>query len=436
MFRSSLIVLLPFIFGCQSVGRVTAETGHFLEPIDQTQYTTVAIHPTTELTSVPAIKAYFAKFDYRVIDLKDAPKNKRNLLVVTCFDGGHDFSNSMGIYSESVNCSLKDHNSGALIYEGRGKFTSYTKGVKNLSKPTLGALKSFKFNSKPILSANRFDHSEIRTATRNQPPIAQLPSEKPELYRKHASNGTNFRASNSKHDSTVSEYIRTALIIGNADYLHLPSLTNPRNDAEDIASALKKLGFNITLLIDANLRNMNKAVNDFGQTLNTKKGVGLFYYAGHGVQIEGENYMIPSNVQVETQTDVKYSSLQLAKIMDVMGNSRDGLNIVILDACRDNPLPAGQRSISRGLARVDGTHGSFISFATGPGQTAADGSGKNGVYTNHLLRHISSPNTPFEQLFKRVARDVEKETHGKQIPWFSSSFTGDFYFSPSKRSNH
>ncbi len=219
---------------------------------------------------------------------------------------------------------------------------------------------------------------------------------------------------------------RTALVIGNARYKNTP-LKNPQNDAREMAATLKSQGFSVTLKLDANQEEMEEAISDFGRKL-VEGGVGLFYYAGHGVQVDGKNYLIPIGATIKRQKDVRYKAVNANQILDEMGYARNGLNIVIFDACRDNPLPRSFRSGKRGLARIEGPKGTLIAFATSPGSVAADGAGQNGTYTKYLLQHMKVQGLPVEQVFKRVLKDVNKETNGEQTPWVSSSFMGDFYF--------
>ena len=220
---------------------------------------------------------------------------------------------------------------------------------------------------------------------------------------------------------------RIALIIGNSEYGELGQLSNPGNDAKDIAAALKQTGFSVDLLLNANQEQMEDAISEFGRKL-TGGGVGLFYYAGHGIQADGENYLIPIGAKIERQKDVRYKAVDVGQVLSEMDYARNGLNIVILDACRNNPLPRSFRSGTRGLAKVEGPKGTIIGFATSPGSAASDGQERNGVYTKHLLQNIMTSKITVEQVFKRVLRGVDEETEGKQVPWMSSSFTGDFYF--------
>jgi uncharacterized caspase-like protein len=219
---------------------------------------------------------------------------------------------------------------------------------------------------------------------------------------------------------------RTALVIGNAAYDFGP-LRNPVNDATDIAAALRQLGFEVTLWRNADLRVMHEAIDTFSRQLR-QGGAGLFYFAGHGVQVGGENYLIPIRARINRQQDVQYEAVPVGRILGGMEDAENQLNIIILDACRDNPWARQWRSSQRGLAMVQAAHGSLIAFATAPGGTANDGEGRNGLYTSELLQHLMTPGLSVEHLFKRVRAGVVKATTGKQIPWESSSLIGDFFF--------
>jgi len=223
---------------------------------------------------------------------------------------------------------------------------------------------------------------------------------------------------------------RTALIFGNSRYEIAP-LKNPVNDATDMAAALRASGFSVTIKLDATLREMEDAIYDFGKKLR-RGGVGLFYFAGHGVRVKGSNYLIPIGARIESEGDVKYSSVDAGLILAKMEDAQNELNIVILDACRNNPFARSFRSAQNGLARMDAPTGSLIAYATAPGQMAADGEGRNGVYTKYLLRYIKEPGHTIEQVFKSVRIAVLKETGRKQTPWESSSLTGNFYFNTLK----
>lgn len=222
---------------------------------------------------------------------------------------------------------------------------------------------------------------------------------------------------------------RIALVIGNSTYTSAP-LKNPVNDATDFAANLKKLGFVVTLKKNANHQEMEEAIQEFGEQLK-KGGVGLFFYAGHGVQISGRNYLLPIGAKINKELDVKFQAVDAEIVMAEMGNAGNGLNIVILDACRDNPLGKSFRSASRGLAIIsDAPKGTFITYSTSPGKVAADGSGRNSPYTEALIRHMTTPGLPIEEVFKNVRRELNKKSGGQQIPWELSSLEGHFFFNP------
>jgi hypothetical protein len=172
---------------------------------------------------------------------------------------------------------------------------------------------------------------------------------------------------------------------------------------------------------------MEEAIDGFFHKLRGG-GAGLFYYAGHGIQVAGSNYLIPVDARVSSEADVKYNGVNVGLVLGKMQDAGNELNIVILDACRDNPFSRSFRTTSRGLARMDSPRGSFIAYATAPGGVAADGSGRNGIFTKHLLTHLATPGLKVEEVFKRVAIEVDRETRGSQLPWRSSSLIGDFYF--------
>jgi formylglycine-generating enzyme required for sulfatase activity len=220
---------------------------------------------------------------------------------------------------------------------------------------------------------------------------------------------------------------RLALVIGNGAYKSAP-LKNPPHDAADMTERLKKLGFQVIHKENADQRIMKKAIREFGRTLRKNGGIGLFYFAGHGIQVDGRNYLIPVNAMIETESDIEFESVDAGRVLGQMEEAGNPLNIVLLDACRDNPFERSFRTNSKGLARMDAPRGSLIAYATAPGATAADGEGRNGVYTKHLLSHMATPGIKVEDVLKRVRVDVIKETGNKQIPWESSSMTGDFYF--------
>ncbi|CAK0742582.1 hypothetical protein CCP4SC76_1220005 [Gammaproteobacteria bacterium] len=225
-----------------------------------------------------------------------------------------------------------------------------------------------------------------------------------------------------------------ALIIGNAAYRHVPKLANPVNDAKDFAGALRRLGFEVEEQEDVgDNRKMRDIVRRFGEKLRGG-GVGLFYYSGHGIQVNGENYLIPIGAELRSEADVEYETMRMKYVQSTLADAKNGMNIIILDACRDNPFARSIRSTKRGvgemrgLAQMDSVSGSLIAFSTAPGDTAEDGSGRNGTYTKHLLAHIGTPGLSVETVFKRVRVGVTQDTNNHQTPWESSSLTGEFCF--------
>ncbi len=227
--------------------------------------------------------------------------------------------------------------------------------------------------------------------------------------------------------SSIHASPRTALVIGNSDYTLMP-LTNPENDAEDIAAKLESLGFEVIFEKNTNRSKIKSLIREFGQRLKQNGGVGLFFYAGHGLQIDGKNYLVPVDFNATAAYEVADMAVDANLITGAMEEAGNPMNIVLLDACRDNPFPRKSRSTSRGLARMDSASGTIIAYSTGPGDVAADGEGRNSPYTSNLLKYMDSPGLTIEQVFKKVRVGVEDSTEGKQLPWETSSLRGDFYF--------
>ena len=225
---------------------------------------------------------------------------------------------------------------------------------------------------------------------------------------------------------------RVALVIGNAAYKDAP-LDNPVNDARDMAEVLRRTGFEVIELINGTQKEMNRAIAKFGDRLRSDS-VALFYYAGHGVQVRGKNYLVPIDAQISNETSVRVESVDVDGVLDQLASSE--LNVVILDACRNNPFERKFRAMGGGgLAQMDAPKGSLIAYATAPGKTAADGDGRNGLFTGELLKQMQRPGLTIEQVFKNVRREVARATRDNQIPWESSSLTGDFYFLPGARTS-
>jgi hypothetical protein len=222
---------------------------------------------------------------------------------------------------------------------------------------------------------------------------------------------------------------RTALVIGNSDYARSP-LRNPMNDARAMASQLRQLGFEVMSYTNLRQNQMKQVINEFGDKIaSAKGGVGLFYFAGHGVQVKGENYLIPTNANIRKENEVELEAVSLARVLANMENAHNRMNIVIIDACRDSPYERSFRSQnSQGLASPTAAYGTVVAFATAPGSVTADGDGENGIYTEELLKVMKIPGLKLEEVLKQVLAKVRNRTQGAQIPWYNAAFEGDFYF--------
>ena len=220
---------------------------------------------------------------------------------------------------------------------------------------------------------------------------------------------------------------RVALVIGNAAYAAAP-LRNPVNDATVMATRLKALGFEVILRTNVAQREMTRAVSQFGQSLKPGS-VALFYYAGHGMQVRGRNFLVPVDADIQSEASVRSEAVDLDLVLEQLGPSR--LSMVILDACRNNPFEGRFRSSGGGgLAQIDAPKGTLLAYATAPGKVASDGEGAHGLYTAELLKAMDLPGAKVEEVFKAVRVNVIKATAGAQVPWESSSLTGDYYFRP------
>jgi hypothetical protein len=222
---------------------------------------------------------------------------------------------------------------------------------------------------------------------------------------------------------------RVALLIGNNNYGSTP-LRNAANDAKDLGDALKELGFQVIVRENATRKDMIDAIREFGQAIDGASAA-LFFYAGHAMQFKDRNYLIPIDAAMGSEEDVTFFSVEIGQVFDRMDRARTKFNFIILDACRDNPFAASFKVSSQGLAQMSSPSGTLIAYATAPGSVAADGFGRNGIYTKHILQNIRQPDLPVEIMFKRVREGVERETRRLQTPWDSSSLKGDFVFNAS-----
>lgn len=222
---------------------------------------------------------------------------------------------------------------------------------------------------------------------------------------------------------------RVALVIGNSNYQNAVQLTNPGNDAQSMAQLLNQAGFEVIAATDLTQNDMVKVVQDFSDKVAARgpNTVAMVYYAGHGVQLEGENYLIPVDAKVSSPAELVADSVRLVDVMATLEAIPSRVRIVVLDACRNNPFPSVVDA-TRGLAIVDAPNGSIVGYSTAPGTEAQDGIDGHSPYTSAFLRLAREPNLPIEKLFKRVRLEVNHSTEGEQTPWESSSLTSEFYF--------
>lgn len=243
---------------------------------------------------------------------------------------------------------------------------------------------------------------------------------------------------------------RVALVIGNGNYRNFQQLDNPVNDATGVAAALRAAGFQVIVRLDATREDMSQALDQFDQALSNAD-VGLFYFAGHAAQVDWHNFMVPISATLDVNRaaagnlagQVAQETVDLADVLDRMGRADKKLNIVILDACRDNPFTEKALELSRSLSRSTGQTPikvgiglaqsfapprTFLAYATAPGQVASDGAGKDSPYSGALIQALTVPGLKLEDVFKRVRISVAESTHSAQIPWDNSSVFDDFYF--------
>lgn len=233
-------------------------------------------------------------------------------------------------------------------------------------------------------------------------------------------------ASITAHADAPAKPQRLALVIGNAAYKDSP-LANPLNDAADMAKALQASGFTVIRRENATLREMHLALREFGDRLG-RQSTGLFYFAGHGMQVKGRNFLIPVDAEIAREDEVAFTALDLGAVMEKLDSARNPVNIVVLDACRNNPFGNKLTASAKGLAQVDAPPGTLIAFATAPGSTAADGGGRNGLYTQHLVKQVQRPGAAVEEVFKAVRASVRSDSKGAQVPWESTSLESAFRF--------
>lgn len=284
-----------------------------------------------------------------------------------------------------------------------------------------------------LLSKNGSPANPPRSGTTSTPNVPTLPPEKKNdtaTSTAARSDGaatvvTNPGASSSGVNE-ISSANRLALVIGNSSYQVGP-LANPANDAQAMARSLRETGFEVMQYTNLNKRELEESLRAFGGKIQ-RGGVALFYFAGHGIQVKGVNYLVPIGARIEKEGDAEYEAVDAGRVMNELESAGSRLNIVILDACRNNPFSQRVRSLSRGLAVMSAPSGTVVAYATGPGEVASDGDGKNGLYTQELLKHMREPNLKIEEVLKRTRIAVKEKTNGQQVPWENTSLDGDFYF--------
>ncbi|MCW5732230.1 MAG: caspase family protein [Alphaproteobacteria bacterium] len=222
---------------------------------------------------------------------------------------------------------------------------------------------------------------------------------------------------------------RVALVVGNSSYQAAGTLKNPVNDARAMARALRERGFEVILRENTGKVAFERAVQEFGEKLDSC-ATALFFFAGHGFQVNGRNYLVPVDANITTEQSVRLQAVDADVVIDQMIAARSAVNMVILDACRNNPFERRFRSTGGGLAQINAPQGTLIAYATAPGRVAADGDGANGLYTEELLRAMAEPGLKVEDVFKQARIRVARRSNDQQIPWEASSLVGDFYFTP------
>lgn len=349
-------------------------------------------------------------------------------------------------YNDALAASERNRKLSAEILADRSAF--YTKqGKKDLAQKDLAAAKAL--NSKvtvPTSSAEKTDKEERNTQVivkNNNPPARQNNAKKTEAtpvkkpVEKPKTEEEPRQSSPATMVSALAEAYkdekRFALVIGNGNYSKdIGILKNPVNDATDVATELRKSDFEVQLLTNATYIQIREAMRKFQDQLTNgprDQTVGLFYYAGHGVQYQDENYLVPIDANVKYEDDIVRMCFPVQRmVLSNMENTNSRMNIIILDACRNNPFPATTRSVNQGLAEMKRARGSFIAYATAPGSVASDGQGRNGLYTQELLKALRKPGLTIEQVFKDVRMNVLRLSGEKQYTWDSSNIIGEFYF--------
>jgi uncharacterized caspase-like protein len=218
-----------------------------------------------------------------------------------------------------------------------------------------------------------------------------------------------------------------ALLIGNSSYSNSP-IKSPANDAVLLAEELRKRGFEVMLCTNLDIREMKIKMEEFEIKLNQYKGIGLFFYSGYGIQLNGENYLIPLGARIDKQQDVEMEAISLQKLIENMQFANTSLNLVILDASRENPFSKLIKTKTSGLAIIEPPTGTMIAYSTTPGNISVESNRDNSLYMRELVKALQIPNLKIEEVFKKVRKEVYQKTKGRQSTWENECLFGDFYF--------
>ena len=368
-----------------------------------------------------------------------------------CYDKLGKKSEAESKYNEAVTASEKNKKIAAQILADRAQFHARN-GNKAAADQDLAQAKALDPSNKEITPAAVPAAAGSRTAGGSEDKKTQVivksnpntrkedpPKTQPQTSSTTGAQQTTPPTSQANAEliaamaATYKDEKRYALVIGNSNYnKDIGILKNPLNDATDVASELRKSNFEVQLITNATYVQMREAMRKFHDKLTAgpvDKTVGLFYYAGHGVAYQDENYLVPIDADVKFEDDITRMCFPVQRmVLANMERSNSRMNIVILDACRNNPFPATSRSVSSGLAEMKRARGSFIAYATAPGSVASDGTGRNGLYTQELLKALRKPGLTIEQVFKEVRMNVMRLSGDKQYTWDSSNIIGEFYF--------
>jgi tetratricopeptide (TPR) repeat protein len=364
-----------------------------------------------------------------------------------CYDKLGKTAEAESKYKKAVTAAANNKKVSAQILADRSQFHARN-GNKAAADQDLAQAKELDPSNKEIVGATVAATAVSRTAgedKKTQVIVKSNPNTKKESEPVTSQPQTNIAQQTSPPASqanaelvaamamTYKDEKRYALVIGNSNYnKEIGVLKNPLNDATDVATELRKSNFEVQLVTNATYVQMREAMRKFHEKLTAgpvDKTVGLFYYAGHGVAYQDENYLVPIDADVKFEDDITRMCFPVQRmVLANMERSNSRMNIVILDACRNNPFPATSRSVSSGLSEMKRARGSFIAYATAPGSVASDGTGRNGLYTQELLKALRKPGLTIEQVFKEVRMNVMRLSGDKQYTWDSSNIIGEFYF--------